>query len=960
MKALIEELKPTIRGEVYFDEISRRIYSVDASIFQVVPTCVVVARSSEDIYRAVASASKNKIPVIARGAATGIAGGCIGEGIIIDTSKYMKKIVDINYEAGYAICQPGVIQDQLNKALEKEGFCLGPDTSTGNRATIGGMTANNSAGAHSLRYGKMVDNVISCRLILSNGETVEFGEETEESFKEKMNSGGRIGEIYSVIHDIMTNHVEAVDKAFPKIQRRVSGYNLDEVIKGFPLNMAKVIVGSEGTFGIIDLVTVKISPKPANTVLSVLHCSDFTEALNKVGIILEHEPFSLELIDKNVIELGKQSTTMRGQLDWLQGEPELLLVAEWDGSTPGIALKKQEEFDKAITEEELFYANVPLNHKNSQSKVWKLRKAGLGLLMSKRSEDRAVAFLEDVAVAPEKLGTFLQKYRDYFSKEDKYCGFYGHAGVGCVHVRPILNLKKDSDIELMLKSMEDIAQLLKESGGALSGEHGDGLIRSWLNEEMFGEEVYGLFKKLKQAFDPENLMNPGKIVDAPKPGKNIKAQREETPLKLNTQYIFNDEGGWNFAADMCNGNGDCRKEDTGQMCPSFQAYGDERHSTRARAQAIDAVLNGGVSHNEFLGSKRVHDVLDLCLECKACKTECPSNVDMAKMKSEFLYHYQQKNGYSLRSRLFANIGKLSKYASIAPSVSNFATSTMPVKWFLSRIGITRHREIPHFARKTFSYWLKSTAPFNAEKTVVLFNDTFTEYNTPKLGKFTVSILNKLGYNVEIPPYTCCGRPMISKGFLKEAKEQASKLISLLKPYADRDLTIIGIEPSCILTIADDYPELIGSEDAIKVAAACQTVDDFLADLIDRGEFGLSFYEGKREVALHGHCHQKALKGTESTLKVLNFLPGITASEIDSSCCGMAGSFGYEKEHYEMSMAIGEKRLFPEVRKANIETEIVSNGMSCRCQIAHGAHRNPQHLVEFINQRIHNPMGATIV
>ena len=960
MKGLLEELKPTIRGEVYFDEISRRIYSVDASIFQVIPSCVVVAKSYEDIHRTVAASKSFNVPIIARGAATGITGGCLGEGIVLDTSKYMKKIVEINYEEAYAICQPGVVQDQLNKALEKEGFCLGPDTSTGNRATIGGMTANNSAGAHSLRYGKMVNNVISCRTVLSNGEIVEFGEESEESFKEKMNSGGRIGEIYSLVHEMMTKHSDEIDKAFPKIQRRVSGYNLDEVIKGFPLNMAKVIVGSEGSLGVIELVKVKISPKPANTVLSVLHCSDFGEALNKVEKILEHEPFSLELIDKNVIDLGKQSTTMKGQLDWLQGDPELLLVAEWDGSTPGVAIKKQEDFEKAMADEEIFYANVPLNHKTSQSKVWKLRKAGLGLLMSKRSDDRAVAFLEDVAVAPNKLGTFLQKYRDYFSKEDKECGFYGHAGVGCVHVRPILNLKKEQDVELMLKSMEDIAEILKESGGALSGEHGDGLTRSWLNEKMFGPEVYELFKRLKKAFDPENLMNPGKIVDAPRPGKNIKAQRNETPLNLNTQYTFGDEGGWNFAVDMCNGNGDCRKEDTGTMCPSFQAYGDERHSTRARAQSIDAILNGGVSHNEFLGSKRVYEILDNCIECKACKTECPSNVDMAKMKSEFLYHYQQKNGYSLRSRMFANIGKLSKLASIAPSVVNFANSTFPVKWILSQIGIAKQRDIPHFARKTFSFWLKSTKSFNAEKTVVLLNDTFTEYNTPKLGKFSVSILNKLGYNVEVPPYTCCGRPMISKGFLKEAKVQAQKLIDLLKPYVEKDLTVIGIEPSCILTIADDYPELIDTEDAKKVAAACKTMDDFLAEIIDNGEFNLIFYEGKRNVLIHSHCHQKSLTGSESTLKVLNHLPGITASEIDSACCGMAGSYGYEKEHFDFSMAIGEKRLFPEIRKANVETEIVSNGMSCRCQIAHGAHRNPQHLVEFINQRIHNPMGATIV
>jgi len=956
MKALIQEMKRSIEGDAYFDDISKRIYSVDASIFQILPQGVVVPKSIDDIKRAVKIAAAYNIPVVARGAATGITGACIGEGLVIDTSKYLKKIHEVNYEEGYALCEPGVIQDQLNAVLEPKGFCLGPDTSTGNRATLGGMLANNSAGAHSLRYGKMVDHVISVKTILANAETVEFTEESESTFNEKCKTPGVLGDIYNCIKDIRENHSSAVDEAFPKIQRRVSGYNLDEMVKPFPINMAKLLVGSEGTLGIASLIKVKISPKPAHTVLSVLHFNDFKAALDDVQKILDHEPFSLELIDKHVIDMGRQSSTMKGQLDWLQGEPELLLVAEFDASTPGVALKKQKDFAAHMEDEKHCYANVLLADKVSQNKVWKLRKAGLGLLMSKRSNERAVAFLEDVAVAPNKLGSFLSEFKQYFDAAGKTAGFYGHAGVGCVHVRPMLDLSQQGDVDLMVKSMEDIADLLKKYDGALSGEHGDGLTRSWLNEKMFGEAVYSLFKNVKKAFDPSNQMNPGKIVDAPKPTNNLKVAQNQDAISVNTEFDFSDEGGWNFAVDMCNSNGECRRENSGVMCPSFQAYGDEKHSTRARAQSLQAVLNGGLAFREFY-SKELHGVLDLCLECKGCKTQCPSNVDMAKMKSEFLYHYQQKNGYSLRSRLFAQVSKSSKLAVKIPGIINFANSLSSVKWLYNRIGISSKRDLPNFTRLTLSKWYSRQVKIPGKK-VILFNDTFTEHNNPKIGRAAYRVLQMLGFDVEIPPYVCCGRPMISKGFLKEAKVQARKLINTLKPYVERGETIIGLEPSCILTIADDYPDLIPGEDAKKLAACCITIDDFIAELIDNNEFDLEFLEGTRKVLLHSHCHQKSLNGSDTTMKVLSSLPGVEVSEIDSGCCGMAGSFGYEKEHYDFSMKIGENRLFPEVRKAHYDTEIISNGMSCRCQISHGAQRNPAHLIEFIAQRLKAQLERT--
>jgi FAD/FMN-containing dehydrogenase/Fe-S oxidoreductase len=959
MKGLAEDLQHSLKGEFYHDDISKRIYSIDASIYQVTPTAVVVARDSEDISKTIAASNRHKVPVIARGAATGINGGCIGSGVIIDTSKYMQRIVEINYEDGYALCQPGVVQDQLNKELAAKGYCLGPDTSTGNRATIGGMLGNNAAGAHSLRYGKMVDHVLSARTILANGEVFTFTEESEESFKEKMTQDGSIGAIFKCVYEIMTKHKADIDEAFPKIQRRVSGYNLDEIVKGFPLNMAKIIVGSEGTFGITDLIKVKISRKPAHTILSVLHFDSFDDALRKVKEILKYEPFSLELIDNTLINLGKDSPLMKNQLNWLKGEPEVLLVAEFDGSTPGGALKKQQTFTDAIAEKDFCYANVSLLDAASQAKVWKLRKAGLGILMSKRSKERATAFLEDVSVPLDKLPEFLKYFKKHFTDAGKEIGFYGHAGVGCVHVRPMIDLSDDVDRKLMVDSMNEIAQLVKDMGGALSGEHGDGLTRSWLNEKMFGPKVYQLFKGLKKAFDPDNLMNPGKIVNAPGPLENLKVDANTSRLKLNSQFHFADEGGWNFAVDMCNGNGECTKKDAGLMCPSYQAYEDEKHSTRARAQSLQYALNGGLPHNELTG-KKLHDVLDLCIQCKGCKTECPSGVDMAKMKSEYLNLYQEKNGSKLRDRLFAHVSKNTARAAKFPSLFNFANSTLPAKWLMQLIGITPKRDLPHLADKPFSYWLKTSKQLPGERTIVLFNDTFNEFNTPKIGMYATNILQQLGFKVENPPYTCCGRSLISKGFLKEAKKQAQKLVTLLLPYAKDGKQIVGLEPSCILTIADEYPELLNTDDAKLVAKACITIDDLLAKEIDEGRFDLQFYVNKMDVLMHAHCHQKALTGTDSTLKVLNALPGVTASEVDSGCCGMAGSFGYEKEHYDFSMAIGEKRLFPAIRKADVSTEIISNGTSCRCQISHGARRNPQHLVEFINARLQNTIGSTII
>ena len=955
MQSLVDSLKGKIQGEVHFDHFSRKIYSVDASIYQVDPLAVVVAKCEEDLQQAVQIAHEQGVPIVPRGAATGIAGGCLGEGLIVDTSKYLNKILEINVEEGYAICEPGVVQDQLNAAVAPYGLCLGPDTSTGSRATIGGMVGNNSAGAHSIRYGKMVDHTLGLDLITAGGEKLSIGTESLASFEAKLKGNGRLADIYRYIQNDIFPNKELIDKVFPKIQRRVSGYNLDDLITDFPINMSRLIVGSEGSFGLTSRIKVKLSPKPKCTVLSVLHFKDFFTAFDALELIHEHKPFSVELMDDRLIGLGMTSPSMKGQLDWLKRHdnhlPKVILGVEFDGSSPGEALDKQEKFNAAFAKTKAAYDIACMNDKASQAQVWKVRKAGLGLLMSQRTEDKAVAFLEDVAVSPKNLAPFIQEFDDYLKSHDKTAGFYGHAGVGCLHIRPMLDLKKQADVDLMVQMMEDVSDILKRYGGAVSGEHGDGLTRSWLNEKMFGSEVYGLFQGLKKSFDPKNLMNPGKIVNGPPPRQNLKALKSQPTLDLQTKYNFDKEGGFNFAVDMCNGNATCR-DPKNLMCPSFQAYGDERHSTRARAQSLQAIVNGDTANAEFTGDG-LYEIMDLCLECKGCKTHCPSQVDMAKMKSEFLYHYQKKNGVTARTKFFGKVDKLNAVAAVFPKLSNALNKTKAGVFLFNKLGLTDKRSFPKFAEKRFSRFVKERKQTSQSKEitkgqVVLFTVTFTEFNQRQVGEAVWQSLEHAGFEVTIPPYLCCGRPLFSKGLLDEAKEKAARFVAAYRPYIEAEIPLVGIEPGCLYTIADEFPDILNSDEAKKLASLSYKWEDLLVAKLSEDELKTLFTQSSDRVEIHSHCHQKSLGSSESTHKLLKLINGSEAvGEIDSGCCGMAGSFGYEKEHYEFSMAVGESRLFPAIRQLDDSTQIIADGMSCRCQIEQGTQRKGLHLAEYL-------------
>lgn len=873
-----------MEGELHSDPLSKKIYSLDASIYEVEPLAIAIPKSVLDLQNIIKIAFKYRLPIIPRGAATGITGGCLGKGLIIDTSKYLKKMV---IREGMAVCEPGVIQDDLNDALSPLGLRLGPDTSTGDRATLGGMAANNAAGARSLHFGSMVDAVESIDLVLFSGEIIHFGPLNEKEWQEKLKLATQEGAIYRAAEEVRTKYKNAILKHFPKLPRRSSGYQIDRLLKPFPLNLAEIIVGSEGSLGVISSLSVKLAKKPDYLEIHLFPFDSMQAAMKAVIPLLKTSPIALEMIDDKIMTAGK--------LPFLPNIPKVLLIAEYPEPRASSALILKDQV--------------------SMNSLWSVRKNGLGLLLSKRSYSRAIAFIEDVAVPPERLSEFMDRFLSYLQEKGKDAGIYGHVGPGCLHIRPYVDLRNTAEIALMKTIMRDVAHMVKDLGGAMSGEHGDGLIRSWLNETLFGKEIIEAFQTIKNAFDPYGQMNPHKIVQ-PLPLENdlrkAPSQNPATFLKF--------DGGLALSADLCNGNGTCRKM-AGVMCPSFQVTHDEYDTTRARANAFRDILQ---NPSRKVDEEPLHDILDLCIQCKGCKKECPSSVDMAKMKSEALYHYQQKHGRSFRSWIFAHIDTLCKLPFKA--FANFMGK------YLYKLGGLAHPP-PLFAKNRLS---KMAAQMIQPKGLpcVLLSDTYTEFYCPEVGIAAIQVLNHLGYQAIIPPWKCCGRPAISKGFLPKAKQNALELAKQIQAYPH--LPIIGLEPSCLFTLFDEYKDFLGEGwDPIN----CHLFDSFIASQLPLN------IQTNQKTALHGHCHHKATQGMQDTLKVLKSLSEVI--EIPSGCCGMAGSFGYEKEHSVFSKQIGELKLLPFIRNLPKETAIIANGYSCRTQISLYTDRKAMHLSEWL-------------
>jgi FAD/FMN-containing dehydrogenase/Fe-S oxidoreductase len=940
---LYQSLKRRIEGEVRFDRASRLMYSTDASIYEIEPIGVVIPRTHDDVFAAMEVARDFKVPVLPRGGGTSLAGQTVGEAVVIDMSKHLNRVLEVNTEERWAFVEPGVVQEQLNLHLRPMGFLFGPDTSTANRATIGGMMGNNSAGSHSILYGKTIDHVLEMDVILASGERRTL---REMKFEDAVARGGLEGRIADIVR---ANRAE-IDRRFPKIMRRVSGYNLDEFVRNGKFNLVKLVVGSEGTLAAVHRAKVRIEPRPPATALCVVHFADIVESIRASDIILPFKPAAIELIDDMIINLGRNSLEISRLMGFVEGNPAALLLVEFYGENQAELRSKLDAMEAALKREKAGYAYVRSFDPAEQTSIWKVRKAGLGLLLGMKGERKPIAFVEDCAVEPSKLPAFFMRFRDVIHKYDTSAGYYGHASVGCLHIRPLINTKDARDIQVMKDMTDEITDLVMEFGGGMSGEHGDGLARSHLNEKLFGHELYKAFQDVKAAFDPENRMNPGKIVNAPPMTENLRYGTKYHTIPINTHYDFAREGGFATAVELCNGAGVCRKKNEGTMCPSYMVTLDDKHSTRGRANLMREILSGKLPAEEFTG-KDLYETLDLCLECKGCKAECPSNVDMAKLKYEFLAHYNEANGTPLRSRMFANIHAASKVASMWPSLANWTLTNPAFRRALDRfVGIDSRRKLPVFASQTFETWFAERNGASARNglassvgKVVLFHDTFINYNYPDIGKAATHLLEAAGYEVRIAEQRrCCGRPMISKGLPEEARENAEFNVRELYDFVENGYSIVGCEPSCILTFRDEYPDLVKNRHAADVAKATFLLEEFIVKEKQAGRWKLQLKRQETKALIHGHCHEKALIGSRYLKEALAL--AYPVEEIDSGCCGMAGSFGYEKEHYDISIAIGRRRLFPAVEN-NPNAVVVAPGISCRQQVEHATGRRPLHPAE---------------
>jgi FAD/FMN-containing dehydrogenase/Fe-S oxidoreductase len=944
---LEHDLRAVVRGDVRFDAGSRLLYSTDASMYQVEPVGVVIPRTRDDVHAAVEIARRHQAALLPRGGGTSLTGQTVNHALVVDFSPHLNHVVEVDREGLWARVEPGVVQDVLNHEVRPLGLLFGPDTSTSNRATLGGMIGNNSGGSHSIAYGLTVDHVVELTCLLADGSTAVFGEVTPEQFRQKCQAPGLEGQIYREVARIRDQYGDEIRARYPTYWRRVAGYNLNELVQDRPLNMARLIVGSEGTLAMTLEARVRLVRRPAFTALDVVHYHELQEAMEASQSILETGPYAVELTDKMILDLARGNIEQSKRMGFVQGDPAAILIVEYAGDSAAEVRARVEALEARRQREGWGYAAHVVLEPAEQQSIWKLRKAGLGLLLGMKGDKKPIAFVEDTAVEPRHLPKFLPRFREILARHGADGACYGHCSVGCLHIRPVINLKSARGLEQVRAIAGEITDLVLEFGGTISSEHGDGRARSPFLERMYGATLMRAFRELKAAFDPEQRMNPGNIVDSPGMLEHLRYGSQYTTWEPPTLLDFSQQGGFAAAVEMCNGVGVCRKTLEGTMCPSYMATRDEEHSTRGRANALRAVLSGRLPASELTG-RRLYAVMDLCLECKGCKAECPANVDMAKLKYEFLHHYYRANGLPLRNRLFGHIARLNALGARMPRLVNWALGLPAKRWALEALaGIDRRRRLPTLATETFTDWFARRRPPAAAPRgeVVLFHDTFATYNVPEIGRAAVELLERGGYRVVLIDRKCCGRPMISKGMLDVARAHAAWNVERLAPYAARGVPIVGLEPSCLLTARDEWVDLLRTDAARAVAGQSFLVEEFLLRERARG-LDLPFRAAGRKALLHGHCHQKAMVGTAPTVAVLRWA-GFDVSEVDSGCCGMAGAFGFEREHYDVSVWLGNRRLAPAVKAAAADTEVVAPGMSCRQQIDHLTGRRAKHPAEVL-------------
>ncbi len=949
-----EAIAAGIEGEVRLDALTRTLYSTDASIYEIAPAGVVLPRSVEDVSHTIRTAGERGVPVLPRGGGTSLAGQTVGEGLQIDFSRHMNRILEVDAEERWARVQPGVVLDELNAAVAPQGLQFGPDVSTSSRANLGGMIGNNSCGSHSIVHGRTVDHVQELAVVLSDGSTAALGPLTPSEFEERSRRPGIEGGAYREVRRVVDAYAAEIEERFPKVMRRVSGYNLDSLTApGAPFDLSKIVVGSEGTLCAVVEAKVRLVERPRRTVVVACHFEDLVEAMEANLHAVSTAPAASELMDRVLMDQTRGQRSYQSRRGFLQGDPEALLCVEYHGESEAELRDRCEDLEARLRGAGLGYAYVRAFTPAEQKDIWDLRKAGLGLLMGLKGDAKPTAGVEDTSVPVEHLPEYIARVRSLMSEQGvAQATYYGHASVGVIHIRPVLDLKARDGIATLRALEERMSDWVLEYGGAMSAEHGDGLARSEWIEKMFGPRLPRAFAKVKAAFDPTGVLNPGKIVDAPPMDANLRYGDGYPEVREETWFRYDEAGGFQQAVEMCSGVGQCRKRLVGTMCPSYMATLEEQHSTRGRANALRAALSGRLPGG--LESDDLYEAMDLCLECKACKSECPSSVDMAKLKYEFLARYHERHGYPLRSHLFARIDRLNRWMAPISRLANPLMHARPSRWLMERLlGIDRRRRMPALASPTFSRWFRGRVPPSSRSrgTVVFYNDTFTEYNEPDVGRAAVTLLESAGFEVVVPRRRlCCGRPLISKGFLREAKGRAAANLQALAEYTDRGWPVVAVEPSCASTYRDDYLDLAEDADAARsVAGNLFLLDEFLAGRTEGGST-LDFTDLKRRVLLHGHCHQKALGDTKGTMELLAAPPGYQVEEIPSGCCGMAGSFGYEREHYDVSLEVGRERLL-EVVAGDPGAEVATAGTSCRHQIADATGREARHWAEVLAEAL---------
>ncbi|MGY5254626.1 FAD-binding and (Fe-S)-binding domain-containing protein [Sphingobacterium spiritivorum] len=973
MEEKLRRLSEVLEGELLWDNQTKILYATDASAYREMPTAVAYPRNVKDLQELIAFASAEKSALIPRTAGTSLAGQVVGNGIVVDVSKYWTKVVEINKEESWVRVQPGVIRDELNMYLKPHGLYFGPETSTANRAMIGGMVGNNSCGSNSLIYGSAREHCIAIKGLLSDGSEVEFEPLTFDQFIAKSELDTLEGKLYQQIKTMLGDYhnQEEIRKEFPRksIPRRNTGYALDLLLETDPFtagtepfNFCKLIAGSEGTLVFITEIKLHVDPlHTKKTGLAGIHFKTLQEALRANLIALKYQPRSCELIDHYILECTKNNLEQRQNRFFIEGDPEAILVVEYDGDDEEAILQKVRVVEDEMRSQGLGY-HFPVIFGKDMQRIWALRKAGLGLLSNLPGDEKAVAVIEDTAVDVADLPEYIQEFNTILARYGLYSVHYAHAATGELHLRPILNLKTKEGNKLFRTVAQEIAVLVKKYKGSLSGEHGDGRLRGEFIAYMIGEHNYNLLKEIKKTWDPDNIFNPGKIVDTP--AMNTMLRYEPDAPVANIKSVFRYPG-QNILqhVEQCNGSGDCRKLHIsgGTMCPSYMATRNEQDTTRARANILREMLTHSTKENPF-DHEEIKAVMDLCLSCKGCKSECPSSVDMAKLKADFLQAYHDANGVPLRTRMIANIDQVSRLGSFLPGLYNWSVSNAWVSKLIKKaVGIAPKRSLPTIGSVSLRKWfLSREIPLYTKEirgTVYFFCDEFTNYNDVELGKKAIRLLEGLHYEVLMIPHPQSGRALMSKGFLREAKKIAEQQIRIFKSRITAETPLIGVEPSAILTFRDEYVDLVDEyllEDAQKVAANALLIDEFLLREISSGKISSSeFSEEQRSIKLHGHCQQKAWKLQATSEKILSFPAHYDVELIASGCCGMAGSFGYEEEHYDVSMQIGELVLFPEVRNKAAQQLIAAPGTSCRHQIQDGTGVKAMHPVEILYDALLN-------